>query len=92
MKKDVHQKSICSDMVLLNYYIFRLGDRWFVGELRSGTSQFYSPHPKSLSQNRRGTLNPVPLLSFWENGLGDEGKRAKLRYSGGDRPLNIESI
>ena len=59
---------------LLNFYIFRLGDRWFVGELRSGTSQFYSPHPKSLSQSGRGTLNPVPFLSFWEKGLGDEGK------------------
>ena len=60
---------------LLNYYISGLGDRYFIwGELRSGTSQFYSPHPKSLSQNGRGTLNPVPILPFWENGLGDEGK------------------
>ncbi|XGB40001.1 MAG: hypothetical protein LVT47_04180 [Cyanobacteria bacterium LVE1205-1] len=60
---------------LLNYYISRLGDRWFIGgEGRLGTSQFYSPHPKSLSQRGRGTLNLVPILPFWENGLGDEGK------------------
>ncbi|XGB39091.1 MAG: hypothetical protein LVT47_13365 [Cyanobacteria bacterium LVE1205-1] len=59
-------------MVLLNCYISRLGDRYFIwGELRSGAS---SPHPKSLSQSGRGTLNPVLLLSFWEKGLGDEGK------------------
>ncbi len=32
-----------------------------------------SPHPKSLSQGGRGTLNPAPLLPFWEEGLGDEG-------------------
>jgi hypothetical protein len=36
------------------------------------------PHPKSLSQSGRGTLNPAPLRPFWEKGLGDEGKLAKL--------------
>ncbi len=46
-----------------------------------GASQFCSPHPKSLSQSGRGTLNPVPLLPFWEKGLGDEGKLAKLGCS-----------
>jgi uncharacterized protein (DUF433 family) len=43
-----------------------------------GASHFRSPHPKCLSQSGRGTLNPVPLLLFWEKGLGDEGKFAKL--------------
>ena len=33
------------------------------------------PHPKSLSQNGRGTLNLAPLLPSWEKGLGDEGAR-----------------
>ena len=46
-----------------------------------GASQFCSPHPKSLSQSGRGTLNSVPLLPFWEKGLGDEGKLAKLGCS-----------
>jgi len=33
-----------------------------------------SPHPKSLSQNGRGTLkNVAPLRPWWEKGLGDEG-------------------
>jgi len=43
-----------------------------------GASNFCSPHPKSLSQKGRGTLNPAPLLPLWEKGLGDEGKLAKL--------------
>ncbi|NBO31522.1 MAG: hypothetical protein EBV05_07975 [Cyanobacteria bacterium WB6_1B_304] len=42
------------------------------GELVLGASQFFSPHPKSIS-----------LLSFWEKGLGDEGKLIKLGYSPG---------
>ena len=47
--------------------------------LSSGSaSQFCSPHPKSLSQSGRGTLNPAPLLPFWEKGLGDEGQLAKV--------------
>ncbi|XGB40248.1 MAG: hypothetical protein LVT47_06025 [Cyanobacteria bacterium LVE1205-1] len=73
----MYAKSLYARHDLLNFYISRLGDRWFIGgEGRSGTSQFYSPHPKSLSQNGRGTLNPVPILPFWEKGLGDEGKLA----------------
>ena len=51
------------------------------GEFSMGASQFCSPHPKSLSQSGRGTLNSVPLLPFWEKGLGDEGKLAKLGCS-----------
>jgi mRNA interferase RelE/StbE len=43
-----------------------------------GASNFCNSHPKSLSQGGRGTLNPTPLLPFWEKGLGDEGKLAKL--------------
>ncbi|NJO74761.1 MAG: hypothetical protein HC833_13955, partial [Leptolyngbyaceae cyanobacterium RM1_406_9] len=34
-----------------------------------------------LSQRGRGTSNPAPLLPFWEKGLGDEGKLAKLGYT-----------
>ena len=37
-------------------------------------SQFGRPHPKSLSHFGRGTLNPAPLLPFWEKGLGDDGR------------------
>jgi hypothetical protein len=70
-----------------------------------GASHFREPthreaaprlHPKSLSQGGRGTLNPAPLLPFWEKGLGDEGhKFAKMGCSRnvfgeqwGDRPLS----
>jgi hypothetical protein len=49
------------------------------GSLPTGASHFCSPHPKSLSQRGRGTLNLAPLLPFWEKGLGDEGKLANLR-------------
>ena len=45
----------------------------------------FSPHPKSLSQSERGTLNLAPLLLFWEKGVGEdcvplreEGKFVKL--------------
>ena len=40
-------------------------------------SQFCSPHPKSFFQEGRETLNPAPLLPFWEKGLGDEGQTCK---------------
>jgi len=43
----------------------------------SSASYFCNPHPKSLSQSGRGTLNPAPLLPFWEKGLGDEGQLEK---------------
>lgn len=43
-----------------------------------GASHFCNPHPKSLSQSERGTLNLASLLPSWEKGLGDEGKLAKL--------------
>ncbi len=46
-------------------------------EILWGVFQFCSPHPKSLSQAGRGTLNPAPLLPFWEKGLGDEGQTCK---------------
>jgi len=40
-----------------------------------GASQIDNPHPKSLSQDGRGTLKYLaPLLPAWEKGLGDEGK------------------
>lgn len=35
----------------------------------------FSPHPKSLSQEGRGTLKLAPLLPKWEKGLGDEGQQ-----------------
>jgi len=56
-----------------------------------GASQFFSPHPKSVSHSGRGTLNPVPLLPFWEKGLGDEGKLTKLGCSLKDNQ-GIETI
>ncbi len=48
-----------------------------VGLTLESSSQFWSPHPKSLSQAGRGTLNPAPLLPTWEKGLGDEGQTGK---------------
>jgi hypothetical protein len=33
--------------------------------------------------------NPVPLLPFWEKGLGDEGKLATLGCSLGNLPWNL---
>ncbi len=44
-----------------------------------GASHFCRPHPKSLSQPGRGTLNLAPLLPFWEKGLGAGGKFTKVR-------------
>ncbi len=35
--------------------------------------------PKSLSHLGRGTLNPAPLLPFWEKGLGDEGQLSQQK-------------
>ncbi|MEM8639910.1 MAG: hypothetical protein AAGG51_14010, partial [Cyanobacteria bacterium P01_G01_bin.54] len=43
---------------------------------------YASPHPKSLSQAGRGTLNPAPLLLFWVMGLGDEGDAVWMCQSG----------
>jgi hypothetical protein len=34
---------------------------------------FCSSYLNALSQHGKGTLNPAPLLPFWEKGLGDEG-------------------
>jgi hypothetical protein len=48
---------------------------------QTGASHFCSPHPKSLSQAGRGTLNPAPLRPFWAEGLEDEGKFAKVGCS-----------
>ena len=51
-------------------------------EIQGEHPTFVCPHPKSLSQVGRGTLNPAPLLPKREKGLGDEGyKFAKVGYS-----------
>jgi len=51
-----------------------------------GASQIDNPHPKSLSQDGRGTLKYLaPLLPAWEKGLGDEGKPVQV---GCIRPLS----
>jgi hypothetical protein len=33
----------------------------------------FCPHPKSLSQDGRGTTLRLPFSQIWEKGLGDEG-------------------
>ncbi|MDA0266988.1 MAG: GNAT family N-acetyltransferase, partial [Cyanobacteria bacterium] len=60
---------------------FRLVDtnlQLSVEQISPGISHFCGPHPQSLSQGRRGTLNLTLLLPFWEKGLGDEGQSCQI--------------
>ena len=61
---------------LLNFYISRLGDRWFIGGERGDR---VNPNFPALTLNpspRRGEglWIQFPFSLFWKKGLGDEGK------------------